>query len=170
MREKTKHTSHPYVRFRFSFHFAASQIKIDYIKRICTASPNFELENVNCRIQSCTGRAHKISSHAYNRFVMSTNTEQWISRTHSWDGCHCSLHVKRKITGHPSKIQKQERWLLKSRLTLKLISNKTWTAGFEPARAKPTWFLVMPDNHSGTSTSRFTAPLKQHFTWSENNQ
>ena len=25
-------------------------------------------------------------------------------------------------------------------------------AGFEPAQAKPTRFLVMPDNHSGAST------------------
>ena len=32
---------------------------------------------------------------------------------------------------------------------------KPWSAGFEPARAKPTWFLVMPDNHSGTTTLVF---------------
>ena len=36
---------------------------------------------------------------------------------------------------------------------------KSWTAGFEPARAKPTWFLVMPDNHSGTSTCCLIAGL-----------
>ena len=41
----------------------------------------------------------------------------------------------------------------------KIKTNYAWTAGFEPARAKPTWFLVMPDNHSGTSTCCLIAGL-----------
>lgn len=44
------------------------------------------------------------------------------------------------------------KWVILKTTESKNTRNWAWSAGFEPARAKPTWFLVMPDNHSGTTT------------------